>query len=209
MLVIGGRHKQHAIWSSKNSERIFDGFPPARRGNRAGKHGPGRGHRAHRINGATVVGEVADIAIAGPAFVQRAAQLRRSLAIARRTRDIAAHLEEGRDIEQDPVQEETEPDAFASSLNPDKMHAVIPVARPDERQTMRAETIEGVVDRARAMSQQRVAIARNKRHRRIAFLIVRHRIRFEEWFDGIENACVAGALYVTNRDIGQPEMRIG
>ena len=67
---------------------------------------------------------------------------------------LAARFRERREGRQRRVQEPAQPDALAPALVTDPVHPVVPVARPDERQPVRAER-EAPVDRRRAVVVER------------------------------------------------------
>ena len=52
---------------------------------------------------------------------------------------LAARLGDRRERGQDDVQEPAQPDALAAALVADPVHAVVPVARPDQRQAVGAD----------------------------------------------------------------------
>ena len=106
------------------------------------------------------------------------------------------------------MQEEAHPHALAATARADMIHAVVPVARAHQGQSMGAEARQRIVDRARAMAEQRILVARGQRHRRLAFPILGNGRRLEERLDAIEYGRVAGSVRVAQGDIGQPEMRV-
>jgi len=58
---------------------------------------------------------------------------------ARRARQLAAPLREQREFAQRRVEEPAEPDTFALPAGTDPTHAVIPVARADQRQSVHSD----------------------------------------------------------------------
>ena len=64
-----------------------------------------------------------------------------------------ARVRERRKCRERGVQKPAEPDAFAPAVFSDAIHAVVPVARADERQAVVA-ACETLVERPRAMFEQ-------------------------------------------------------
>src|SRR5262249_19959759 len=73
---------------------------------------------------------------------------------------LAAQIREARELPERGVQEPAEPDGLAASRGADPVHAVVPVARPDERETVLADG-EAVIERPRTMLEQRRALVRD------------------------------------------------
>ena len=73
---------------------------------------------------------------------------------ARRPGPLAAGLRDRRERGQDGIQEPAQPDALAPALVAYPVHAVVPVARPDQRQPVGAD-FEAPVERRRTVVEQR------------------------------------------------------
>src|SRR6266576_5028450 len=57
-----------------------------------------------------------------------------------RERWVVAQTRDFGEFSEDVTKEESEPDAFALAVPPDEIHAVVPIAGSDQRQSMRAES---------------------------------------------------------------------
>ena len=68
----------------------------------------------------------------------------------------------GRERREDRVQEPAQPDALAAALVTDPVHAVVPVARSDQRQAVRPDR-EADVDGARAVLEEGCRLPRSIR----------------------------------------------
>ena len=73
-----------------------------------------------------------------------------------RARRLVARQRQRRERRQRRIQEPSEPDAFALALFADAVHAVVPVARPDEWKPMPPQR-QACIERQRAMFEQRRA----------------------------------------------------
>src|SRR6185295_17996490 len=73
----------------------------------------------------------------------------RVVLVTRGAGDVVARAAERHEVNEDAVEEESEPRALATALRADAVHPVVPVAAADERQTVRARR-QPFVDRAHA-----------------------------------------------------------
>ena len=121
---------------------------------------------------------------------------------------LPALLGDARELAEVGVEEPAEPDALALAVRTDAVHAVVPVSRAHERQSMtpdREAPIEGpraVLEEGRGFGghlrlEVTIDLARRERRRRKK----RHRL--------VEHAAVAGDLEVVVRRVGEPEQVIG
>ena len=105
---------------------------------------------------------------------------------------------------QDRQQEPREPHALTAAARPDQVHAVVPVARADERQPMLAR-VETHRDRADAMLVQRGPFDRDRRpFVRFVFAGL-ERTAVEERHLLVEHRCIAGRLHVLQRRVDEPQ----
>ena len=100
-------------------------------------------------------------------------------------------------------QEPAQPDTFALSSFADTIHAVIPVAGADQRQSVHAQ-FEAVVKRASAMLEQCSDIVRNRRLEKAVVLTRRKSRPFQERQHLVEHCMVATALDVICGRVRQP-----
>src|SRR6185295_9096501 len=106
------------------------------------------------------------------------------------------------------VEKEAEPDALALPLSAHPIHAVVPVARADQRQPVLADD-ERAVDRSQAMLVY-VAALPGRRRLQIRFVLARLEQTGGEKFGLlVEHAPVARGADVDRSDIRQPEQVIG
>ena len=116
--------------------------------------------RAQRL---AVVEEGAPIPVSVPRFLfQRGRQRRGVRAPHRRSVAFPARLGDGNESRQRRVKEPAEPNAFARALFADAVHAVVPVARPDQGEPMDAERQRGV-ESQRAMLEYGRGLVRDGR----------------------------------------------
>ena len=114
----------------------------------------------------------------------------------------------GAKARQDGVQEPAQPDALAPALVADPVHAVVPVARADQRQAVGADR-EAPVERARAVLEQRRRVRRAPRLE-VGVRLVRPQGRpVEERDHLVEDRRVAGDREVAIDGVGQPEAIVG
>src|SRR6185437_6447059 len=93
----------------------------------------------------------------------------------RGTRLLVAAIGQSRERRQGGVQKPAEPDAFASSLVADPVHAVIPVSGANQRQTVATER-KTLVERACAMFEQGgLLVGHGRLKEAIGFAVVEHR----------------------------------
>ena len=103
--------------------------------------------------------------------------------------------------------EPAEPDALATALATETVHAVVPVTAADQRQAMAAPGV-AVLQRPLAVFVERVKLAAGQ-VARIAIVFVsaqRRRLEKGQWL--VENAAVTGGLDVLAGDVGQPQQII-
>src|SRR5262249_6355687 len=106
------------------------------------------------------------------------------------------------------IKKERKPDTFAAAFLPDFIHAIVPIAGADQRQTVFAE-FQAVLDRANAMLVQRCCLLRTAWHIIIRFFLRHDRPRCEERNFFIEHASIGGSRHVAKCYVGQPEIIVG
>src|SRR5690349_12311741 len=106
------------------------------------------------------------------------------------------------------AKKEREPDAFALPAPPDMIHAVVPVAGTDQRQSMRAEP-QTVQDRLHAMHIDGCRFVRSSWQVVVGILLRRDRAALEEVRRLVEHGCVAGGPDVPACGQWQPEVIVG
>ncbi len=123
-------------------------------------------------------------------------------------RRIAARLRERFELTQYFAQEKAEPHALAAALQADHVHAVVPIAAADQRQSVCAEA-QSMLDRADRMLIERRGLHRDRRQIELRFLAGRHRRTFDEGHELIEHAHIARPFDVAARRERQPQVVIG
>ena len=106
---------------------------------------------------------------------------------------------------EDVTEEESEPHAFALAMLADEIHAVVPVAAADERQSMRAES-QAVENRPHAMLVDARPFVGHVRQIVVRVVLGFDRAAFEKGRGFIENRRVAGGQDVPARGQWQPEI---
>ena len=130
------------------------------------------------------------------------------LAVTPRAFGVAAPLAERGEAAEHGVEKEAEPDTLALPLSAHSIHAIVPVARADQRQAVRADD-ERSVDRAQAMLVD-VATLPRRRRLQIGFVLARLEQTGAEKFGLlVEHAPVARGADVERGDIRQPQQVIG
>ena len=123
-------------------------------------------------------------------------------------RRVATLAGKAHELRQHIVEEKGEPDAFASAVLTDEVHAVIPVAAAHQGQAVAAET-QPVVDRAQAMFVEGANVVGNVREIVIRLLIRTQRSRTQERHALVEHAGVADRRDIPAGCIREPEEVIG
>ena len=106
------------------------------------------------------------------------------------------------------VQEEAEPDTLAAPLVAHPVHAVVPVAGPDQRQPVTADR-EAHLDGPGAVLEQRGRLRRAFRLEVGIHLVGTERRSLDERHDLVEHADVAGHGHVAVDGVGQPQAVVG
>ncbi len=140
-----------------------------------------------------------------PAFSSRAARPARSLSHCRANDSSLMPARQRRELAQHFAQEESEPDAFAAALVPDAIHAVVPVAGADQRQTVCAVALPMLNRSPRVLVQAR-RLGRAPGHVVPRLLVRRHRWTVEESHGLVEHAGVVGRLHVPAQRERQPQV---
>ena len=117
---------------------------------------------------------------------------------------LTAVLRDRREGGQDGMQEPAQPDALAAALVADPVHAVVPVARPHERQPVRADG-EAPVEGRRTVLEQRRRLRRPFRLEVGVRLVGPQRRSLDEWDDLVEDRRVARDREVAIDHVRQPE----
>ena len=132
-----------------------------------------------RAQGRAVVEEPAAIPLAIPAMrFQRVAQLAGVAEPPRGEREFAARLRQRSKGIERGVQEPAQPHALAAAMFAHAIHAVVPVARADERQAVHAEI--GAVQPAAAMLEQRGRLIADLRLEETVVPLARQRRTLDE-----------------------------
>src|SRR6185436_16744615 len=100
---------------------------------------------------------------------------------------LAAGVGERRKGHERRVEEPTEPDALALAMFADAVHAIVPVARPDQRQPMTADC-KALVESAGTMLEQRGRLVGDRRLEEAVMLAGVQLLTFEERHHLSENA---------------------
>src|SRR5205085_3560424 len=191
---------------------LFDRSHRTVRAMRIGRAGDDAPTLRNRINAAlfvlrraerrAIVKVRAPVPIAVPRFgFERLFQLLDVRAIVFGALRIIARLANGRELRERRVEKPTDPDALALAPVPDAVHAVVPIARTHQRQSMRAR-LQTPIKRARAVFVQRGCLSRNCWLRvRLVFVLFQRR-RFDERDYFIEHSAVAGDANVKADDVG-------
>src|SRR5579872_4491084 len=103
---------------------------------------------------------------------------------------------------QNCVQEPREPDALSLAMLSDAIHAVVPVARAHQRQTVAAH-IQAAVERSGAMFEQRSTGLRYSRLEIGLALAFRQQLTFKEGNCFVQQGGVASGLQEMNHGIGK------
>ena len=106
---------------------------------------------------------------------------------------------------EDVTKEESEPDAFALAMPADEIHAVVPVAGPDQRQSMRAES-ETMQNRPHAVQIDIRAFVGPARQVVVRVVLRIDRAAFEKVRGLVENRHVAGGQDVAACRQWQPKV---
>ena len=96
----------------------------------------------------------ATIPVAIPGELQHAGEPPRLAAVMLRTFGVASLIADRRELFEHDDEEPTEPDALAAPQVADAVHSVVPIARADERQSMRA-VLQRAIDGANRMVEDR------------------------------------------------------
>ena len=135
--------------------------------------------------------------------------LRRSSAASRRQRSAKAASPRLRATPANAIEhvvaEKGEPDAFALAFRAHLVHAVVPVARADERQPVLADG-DAALDGAHAVLVQARRFARARGQVVIGVVLGVHRAAVEEVDRLVEHRGIPGAQHVARRSPGQPQV---
>ena len=120
-----------------------------------------------------------------------------------RARRLAARLRQRRESRQRRMQEPREPDALALAFFADAVHAVVPVAGPDQGQAVPAER-QAPIERQRAMLEQRRGLFGYLGLEEAVGLASLQRRALEERNDFVEHARIARRLDILRDGEGEP-----
>src|SRR5208282_1356385 len=126
----------------------------------------------------------------------------------RSARILAANIRQRRKRHQRRVEEPSEPDALAFASLADAVHAVVPVARPEQRNTVDTDR-EASIERQRAMLEDGGALLGNRGLKERFSLAGIERRTVEEGHRFVEDAEVAGDLYIVSDRVRQPDAIVG
>ena len=192
-------------------ERV-EGAVRAFLGRGAGQHGPalrdrvdaafGIAGRAER-RAVVEVGAAVPVAVPGVLLEVRAQGLGFALA-AVRERGVAARACQRREVAQHAVEEEAQPHALAAPTHADVVHAVVPVAGADQRQSVRTHG-EAVLDRAHAVEIERRRAFPAERQIVVRLLARAERAAVQERLGLVQHRRVAGARDVAAGGERQPQ----
>ena len=102
------------------------------------------------------------------------------------------------------MQEPAEPDALALALGADPVHAVVPVARAEERERVDADR-EARIERARAVLEEgRLVVGDHRLEERLVLALPQRRA-VEERDPFVEDPQIGGDAEVLRRGVGQPD----
>ncbi len=189
----------------------------AHRVRRARQHAPRLRDRVDRAFGVagraerrTVVEVAAPIPCAVPSRIgKRIAQRGGTRRPARRQVGRAARRGERGERRERRMQKPPEPDTFTPPGFADPVHAVVPVARADQRQAMLADLRETGLQSAHAMLEQRRARFRDARDEERVLLVGGQRSSVDERDRYIENRAVAADVDVVRNRMREPDAVVG
>ena len=121
---------------------------------------------------------------------------------------VVPRARQARKLGEHVVQEEGQPDALAAAVVAHPVHAVIPVAAPDEGQAVYAE-FQAALDGAHAVLVKRRRLLGPVRQVVVGFLLGLDRPGLEEGNLFLQHAGVRDAGHVTAGRVGQPEKVVG
>src|SRR5208282_675767 len=126
----------------------------------------------------------------------------------RSARILAAGIRQRRKRQQRRVEEPPEPGTLALARLADVVHAIVPVARPEQRDSVDANR-EALVERARAVFEDRAALL-GDRGLKERFLLAGMQLRSVKEGDRfLENAQLVRHLYVMSHCERQPDAIVG
>ena len=187
--------------------------PSQRRG--AGEHGPALRDRIDPaflgLGGAqrrAVVEVGAAIPVTIPGLLEHRGHALALTAPAGGALGVAARLHDPGEVTQDLREEPSQPHALAAALMPNAVHAVIPVAGADERQSMRADG-QAALDGADTVFVEGPALARHRGLTVDLSLAGREGGRFQEGHGHVEHGLITGALQVVGHSVREPQQVVG
>src|SRR6202011_5804591 len=92
---------------------------------------------------------------------------------------LAACRRNGCERHQGRLQEPSEPDTFAFALLADTVHSVVPVTGPEQRQAVLSD-LQPVIERSRAMFEERRGFLGDARHKERVVLLGLQRTAFQK-----------------------------
>src|SRR5579859_1721171 len=102
------------------------------------------------------------------------------------------------------MQKPPQPHTLSLALRPDAVQAVVPIARPDQREPM-ASHREAPIERTRAVFKERTGGFRDPRLEVRFVLSLRERVALQERYNFIEHAVIARRLDELQDGIGKPQ----
>ena len=200
--------QQDAVWPLDALQAAFQRRDRTLALDSAGPGGPARGHGVGHGNRAPVVGEIEAVMVALPGDLQRRAQLRRLRLATLRESAVAVRARQRSEADEHIIEEETHPRAAAASLAAQSVDAVVPVAGAEQRQAVRGDMVERILDGASRVFVDAAGLARRARREDEGVLVLGNGRAFEIGGENIEHAGVPGLLDIARQHMGQPEMRI-
>ncbi len=125
-----------------------------------------------------------------------------------REHHVAAPPRQVGELREHMKQEERQPHALAPALLADKVHAVIPVAAPHERQSVAAKA-QTVFECADSVLVERADVIRHLRQVVVRFLVVPQGARSQEGDALLQYSSVTGYADIAANGQGQPEVVVG
>src|SRR5208282_3098163 len=126
----------------------------------------------------------------------------------RSARILAADIRQRRKRQQGGVKEPAEPGTLAFARLADAVHAIVPVARPEQRDSVDANR-QAMVERPRAVFEDRATLLGDRGHKE-RFILAGTQFRTVKEGDRlVENAQLACHLYIMSDCEGQPDAIVG
>ena len=121
---------------------------------------------------------------------------------------VAASIGQGRERAERRIEQPTEPDALALAECADTVHAVVPVASPDQRQSVTADHQAGI-QRAGAVFEQRADFVGHRRKEEAVVFVGLQKLTLEERNQLVQHRGIFGRTDIMRDGIGQPRLVVG